>query len=165
MKQIEGHLKLLARHGVDCVIVGGVAAIVHGSSQLTYDLDVCYDRASANLTRLVGALRSVNARLRGAPKELPFILDEETIHHGLNFTLETDIGALDLLGEVAGVGDYAQASENAETRDLFGLHFPVLALAKLIAAKRAAGRPKDLLAIPELEAISDFRKGGKSESS
>ncbi len=163
MKEIERHLKLLAEHGVDCVIIGGVAANVHGATQLTYDLDVCYNRDPVNLMRLVQALRSVNAWLRGAPRNLPFILDKETLWRGLNFTFETDIGALDLLGEVAGVGGYPQAKENAEIRDLFGFHFWVLSLPKLIAAKRAAGRTKDLLVLPELEAIYEFQQSGKKD--
>jgi len=158
MKEIEPHLRLLGEYCVDCIIVGGVAATVHGSSQLTYDLDICYNREAANLSRLVNALHSVNARLRGAPADLPFILDEETLRRGLNFTFSTDIGSLDLLGEMSGVGGYQEARENAELRKLFGFHFLVLSLPKLIAAKRAAGRPKDLGAIPELEAILENRK-------
>ena len=129
--------------------------------QQTFDLDVCYSRAVANLVSLTQALISVNARLRGAPKDLPFLLDEETFRRGLNFTFETDIGALDLLGEVPGVGGYAQAKEQAEIRDLFGHHFSVLSLPKLIAAKRAAGRTKDLLVLPELEAIYEFQQAEK----
>ena len=157
MKEIEPHLRLLGEHRVDCIVVGGVAATIHGSSQLTYDLDICYNREPANLSRLVKALRSVNARLRGAPADLPFILDEETLRRGLNFTFSTDIGSLDLLGEMSGVGGYREAREDAEMRKLFGFPFLVLSLPKLIAAKRKAGRPKDLGAIPELEAILENR--------
>src|SRR5258707_317029 len=126
MKEIEQHLRLLGKYRVDCVIVGGVAATIHGASQLTYDLDICYNRDSVNLERLVQALRSVNAQLRGAPANLPFILDEETLRRGLNFTFSTNIGALDLLGEVSGVGSYQEANENAEIREFFGHDFPVL---------------------------------------
>ena len=140
MKEIEPHLRLLGEYRVACVIVGGVAAI-HGSSQLTFDLDICYLRDLSNLTRLVQALLSVNAKLRGAADGLPFILDEEMLRRGLNFTFVTDHGSLDLLGEVSGVGGYQEAIENAEI-EFFGTAFPVLSLTKLIAAKRAAGRPR-----------------------
>ena len=153
INELEEHLRLLGEYRVDCVIVGGVAATIHGAAQLTYDLDICYSREPANLARLVRALCSVNAKLRGAPADLPFILDEETLRRGLNFTFLTDIGSLDLLGEMSGVGSYQDAIENAEIREFFGNDFPILSLPKLIAAKRAAGRAKDLNTLPELEAI------------
>ncbi len=158
MKDAEKQLLLLGAYRVECVIVGGVAATLHGSSLVTRDLDVCYRRSSENLTRLVQALSSVAAKLRGAPEGLPFRLDEETLRRGLNFTFKTDIGDVDLLGELMGVGDYAEASENSDVMELFGFQFQVLSLPKLFISKRAAGRPKDLLAIPELEAILEVNK-------
>lgn len=158
MKDAERQLALLGKHGVECVIVGGVAATLHGSSIVTRDLDVCYNRKHENLRRLVSALLSVNARLRGAPEGLPFILDEETLRRGLNFTFTTDIGDIDLLGELRGVGNYAEASEDADVMELFGFQYKVLALPNLIASKRAAGRPKDLIVIPELEAILEYQR-------
>src|SRR5687767_15843037 len=96
---IEAPLRLLGEYKVDCVIVGGVAAAIHGSLILTNDLDVCYARHATNLDRLAEALRSVRARLRNAPEGLPFVLDAETLKRGLNFTFTTDVGDLDLLGE------------------------------------------------------------------
>lgn len=104
MAEIAQGLKLFADFKVDCVIVGGVAAGARGSSQVTFDVDVCYSRTPANLISLAEALRSVNATLRGAPKHLPFLLDEETLRRGLNFTFDTAIGKIDILGEVQGVG-------------------------------------------------------------
>jgi hypothetical protein len=152
---IEAPLRLLGEYKVDCVIVGGVAAAIHGSSLLTTDLDVCYGRDGANLSRLAEALVSVHARLRNALEGLPFILDAETLKRGLNFTFTTDIGDLDLLGEVRGVGPYEAVAAGSVKVELFGYKFLVIDIAKLIAAKRAAGRPKDLLALPELEAIQE----------
>ena len=157
-KIIEAPLRLLGEYGVDCVIVGGIAAAIHGSLLLTNDLDVCYARDSANLERLAQALRSVRARLRNAPEGLPFILDAETLKRGLNFTFTTDIGDLDLLGEVRGVGGYKEVFVDSLTVELFGYRFAVIDLGKLIVAKRAAGRPKDLIALPELEAIQEDNK-------
>jgi hypothetical protein len=152
---IEAPLRLLGEYKVNCVIVGGVAAAIHGSLLLTNDLDVCYARDSSNLQQLADALQSVNARLRNVPEGLPFIADAETLKRGLNFTFTTDIGALDLLGEVRGVGQYADVLADSVTVKLFGYHFSVIDIGKLIVAKRAAGRPKDLLALPELEAIQE----------
>jgi hypothetical protein len=158
MDEIAQGLKLLAEYQVECVVVGGVAAWANGSSQATFDVDVCYARDLPNLTKLIQALHSVRATLRGAPKDLPFILDEETLRRGLNFTFATEIGDIDLLGEVRGVGLYPDCLENSEPLEMFGHSFRVLSLEKLIAAKHAAGRTKDLLALPELEAILEYRK-------
>ncbi len=157
-KIIEAPLRLLGEHRVDCVIVGGIAAAIHGSLLLTSDLDLCYSRTPANLERLAGALKSVKARLRNAPQGIPFILDAETLKRGLNFTFTTDIGDLDLLGEVLGVGAYEEVLKGALMVELFGYPFAVIDIKKLIAAKRAAGRPKDLIALPELEAIQEAQE-------
>ncbi|HEV8187032.1 MAG TPA: hypothetical protein VGP83_04740 [Pyrinomonadaceae bacterium] len=157
-KIIEAPLRLLAEYKVDCVIVGGIAAVLHGSMLLTNDVDVCYARDSSNLKRLSEALQSVNARLRNAPEGLPFILDGETLKRGLNFTFSTDIGDLDLLGEVRGIGVYKDVLDGSLTFELFGYQFAVIDIGKLIVAKRAAGRPKDLVALPELEAIQEAQQ-------
>lgn len=150
---IRESLQLLGRYEVECVIVGGVAATLHGSTLLTNDLDVCYKRSDKNLERLVNALKTVNARLRNAPPDLPFKLDKEALKHGLNFTFTTDLGSLDLLGEVLGLGYYKDVVSGATTNELFGYRFPVVSLEKLIVAKKTAGRRKDLVVIPELEAL------------
>lgn len=150
---IEEPLKLLGQYRVDCVVIGGAAATLYGSALLTNDLDVCYSRAQENLERLADALESVHAKLRNAPPDLPFILDAETLRRGQNFTFATDVGSLDLLGEVRGVGYYEDALSGSQRFELFGYAFPVIELSKLIAAKRTAGRPKDMLVVPELEAL------------
>ena len=161
---IEKQTRLLGKFHVECVIVGGVAASVYGSSIPTVDLDVCYARNSPNLERLARALQSVHARLRGAPEKLPFILDAETLRKGLNFTFTTDIGTLDLLGEVRGVGYYDDVVAGSITYELFGYQFPVIDIGKLIVAKRAAGRGKDLVSVSELEAIQERQMIERSES-
>jgi len=140
---------------VNCVIVAGVAAAIHGSLILTNDLDVCYARNAENLKRLAAGLQSVHARLRNTPEGLPFILDAETLKRGLNFTFTTDVGDLDLLGEVRGLGRYEDLVAGSVKVELFGYSFNVIDIGRLITAKRAAGRPKDLIALPELEAIQE----------
>ena len=162
MKDVEKQIRLVGEFQIDCVLVGGVAATVHGSSIPTQDLDICYLRDPGNLTKVVKALRSVNATLRGAPKNIPFILDEETLRRGLNFTFDTDAGKLDLLGEVRGVGMYSDCLLNADEAEIFGYNCRVLSLDKLIDAKRAAGRPKDLIALSELEAIREYKRSRRS---
>jgi hypothetical protein len=162
MNDVERQIRLVSEFQVECVLVGGVAATIHGSSIPTQDLDICYSRDNANLAKVIRALRAVNATLRGAPKDLPFILDEETLRRGLNFTFDTDAGKLDLLGEVLGVGGYDDCMAQADEAEIFGSRYRVLSLEKLIAAKRAAGRPKDLLALVELEAILEHRRASET---
>ena len=110
------------------------------------------------LVRLVDALRSVNATLPGAPKDLPFLLDEETLSSGLNFTFDTDIGSIVFLGEVQGVRNYEECLKDSNAFELFDVPCRVLSLEKLIAAKRSAGRPRELVALAELEAIPEHRQ-------
>lgn len=155
MIDFEQSLTALANGRVRFVIVGGLAVTIHGSSYVTFDLDFCYARDPVNLSRLANVLRPYHPRLRGAPEGIPFLFDEQTLRNGLNFTLTTDVGDIDLMGEVAGVGDYAAALAASERVELFGATFDVLTLDALIASKRAAGRPKDLLVLPELEALRE----------
>ena len=156
MIQIEQTLRLLTEHQVDFVIVGGVAISAHGSSYLTYDLDVCYARTRENLKRLTAALAPSHPRPRDFPADLPFVWDEQTLRQGTNFTLTTDLGNIDLLGEVKGLGAYEEVRAASIVMHLFGLPCQVLSLDALITTKRAAGRPKDLLALPELEALREI---------
>ncbi|MCI0487997.1 MAG: hypothetical protein L0229_15510 [Blastocatellia bacterium] len=162
MKDIEKQLIVLAQYHVDFIVVGGVAATLHGSSHITQDLDICYSREKANLERLANVLQSINARLRGVPEDVPFLMDAETLRRGLNFTFITDLGDMDLLGEVSGVGFYADALKNSVTYEMFGHRYKILSLEKLIAAKRAAGRTKDLLILPELEALLEHQQADEA---
>ena len=102
----RGLIRILSEAGVNFIVVGGVAATGHGSARLTSDLDIVYRRTTENITRLVLALAPLNPYLRGAPPGLPFRWSDETIKKGLNFTLVTSLGALDLLGEITGGGGY-----------------------------------------------------------
>ena len=158
MTDFSGLLQVLSRAGVDYILVGGVAATAHGSSRLTQDIDVVYSRSNENLDRLASALEPLKPYLRGAPGGLPFSWDAATIRQGLNFTLTTDLGELDLLGEIIGGGGYEELLPHTSTLDLFGAKCLCLTLEKLIDVKRAAGRPKDLESIAELEALLDERK-------
>lgn len=146
-------LAALHRPRAEYIIIGGVAATVHGSSRLTQDVDVCYERTEANLDRVVRALRPLKPYLRGAPRGLPFEWSVATLRAGLNFTLTTTAGDIDLLGEVTGGGRYSNLFDHTIDVILFGRRTKVLNLEWLIATKRAAGRPRDLEAIAELEAL------------
>jgi hypothetical protein len=148
-------IRTLVQGDVAFVLVGGVAAAVHGSARLTRDVDVVYGRSPANIAKVVQAVAPFHPSLRGAPPGLPFRFDVPTVQAGLNFTLTTDIGDLDLLGEIAGGGGYVELVRGATSIELYGEHCRCLTLDQLIAVKRAAGRPRDLEAIAELELIRD----------
>ena len=155
MTDFRALLEALAAAGVRFIVVGGAAATAHGSARLTVDLDVVYERSTENLPRLVTALTPHGPYLRGAPPGLPFQWDEETIRRGLNFTLTTTLGDLDLLGEITGGGKYEDLLPYSIALEPFGIPCQCLGSERLIEVKRAAGRPKDLEAIAELEAMLD----------
>lgn len=164
MTQYSDLVRLLVSGQVEFLLVGGVAAIAHGAARATYDLDVVYRRTPANMTRLVNCLASHSPYLRGAPPGLPFRFDLETVRKGLNFTLTTDLGALDLLGEIAGGGSYDNLEPRSVNAKVFGTECKCIDLYSLIVTKRAAGRPKDLEAIAELEALLEERRKGDPDS-
>jgi hypothetical protein len=95
--------------------------------------------------------------LRGAPEGLPFRFDPPTIQRGLNFTLRTDAGDIDLLGELTGVGPFGSVKLESIEASLFGATYVFINLEALIRSKRAAGRAKDLEVVAELEAIREER--------
>lgn len=138
--------------------MGGVAATVHGSARLTQDIDVVYARTRENLEQLVPALGAHGPYLRGAPSGLPFRFDRETLEGGVNLT--TRLGDIDLLGELVGGGRYEDLIPHSIEITLFGLPRRCLDLHTLIRANRAAGRPKDLDAINELQAILEETSAG-----
>jgi hypothetical protein len=150
-------LKALADAGVDLILVGGLAGIAHGSARLTQDIDIVYARTDENLEKLARALARHKPYLRGVPPGLPFKWDAATLRHGLNFTLETTLGDIDLLGEITGGGRYQDLLAHTLELRLFNHQVLCLDLDKLIETKRAAGRPKDLEAIAELEALREAR--------
>lgn len=159
MFDAEALLRRLVDNGVEFILVGGVAAAVHGSVRLTTDLDIVYARSPANLDRLASALAPLSASLRGAPAGLPFRLDTATLARGLNFTLTTTLGDIDLLGEIVGGGGYAALMADTAMIEVYGIQCRCLTLDRLIQVKRAAGRPKDLEAIAELEALREEGRG------
>lgn len=141
---------------VQFIVVGGVAAVAHGSPRFTQDVDVVYSRTDDNLDRLVEALRPITPYLRGAPAGLPFEWSASTLRRGLNFTLTTSAGSLDLLGEIVGGGGFDDLIGEATYMRVFGHDVRVLNLEALIRTKRAAGRPKDFEALAELELLREL---------
>jgi len=150
-------LTVLARANAEFILVGGVAAVAHGAARLTQDVDIVYQRAPANIERIVDALRPFNPYPRGAPPGLPFLWDRQTVERGLNFTLTTQAGDIDLFGHVTGGGTFDDLRPHTLELHLYGVQVLCLDLETLIEVKRAAGRPKDYEAIAELEAIRKER--------
>lgn len=149
----EKLLNLLIDNNIRFILIGGLAGIYHGSSRLTQDIDVIYDRSDDNIRLIEKALKPINPYLRDAPIGLPFEFDYNTIRSGLNFTLSTDLGSLDLMGEVVGGGTYDLLISSSERVEFGTKYFMCVNLIKLIELKRAAGRAKDLESIAELELI------------
>jgi hypothetical protein len=157
-------LELLDRHAVDFIVIGGIAGIVHGSAHPTYDFDVVYARDEPNLRRMAAALTELGVTLRGAPPDLPFEPDARTLAAGCNFTFESEYGSFDILGEAAGMRDYATMRADAIAEELWGFPVRVASLADLVRMKRAAGRPKDKSMAEELIALAeDQRRSAKGE--
>ena len=149
-------LRRLNASGVRYVLIGGLAAKVHGSPTLTVDLDICYARDRDNLERLAAVLGGLGAVLRGAPPDLPSRPDAETLRRGDTFTLRTDLGDLDVLGVPAGTAGFDELTSNASPTEIAdGLSVPVASLDDLIRMKRAAGRPKDRVELEILGALRD----------
>jgi predicted nucleotidyltransferase len=153
MSNFRELVRRLVQMGVEFIVVGGAAATAHGAARLTKDLDIVYRRDRHNIARIAAALGPYAPYLRGAPPDLPFTLDEATIERGLNFTLTTSLGDLDLLGEIVGGRTYEDLLSDTVRIEIFGVECLCLGLERLIRVKRAAGRPKDFEAIAELEAI------------
>ena len=157
---LEQVARIMQEYGVHCIVIGGWAAIIHGAARSTNAIDFVYARDAENAHRLVEALRPWKPYLRGAPPGLLFHWDEQTVRAGLNFTLTTRLGDLDLLGDVPGGGTYEKLLPYAETVTAFNVACQIVSLERLIQLKRASGRPKDLEIIAELQALLDERRKG-----
>lgn len=150
-------IRTLVGGRVEFIIVGGAAAIAHGASRLTEDLDLVYRRNQKNVETIIKSLAPFSPYLRGAPEGLPFRWESQTIWNGLNFTLTTSLGPLDLFGEITLGGTYDDLLPHTVTLDVFDCRCLCLGLERLIQVKRAAGRPRDLDAIAELQALLEER--------
>jgi hypothetical protein len=151
-------LSRLAKARVDFVVVGGVAVVLQALPRFTKDLDLCYSLEADNLARLGAALTAVRARLRGIDEDLPFAADARTLRQTQIVTLTTDEGDVDLLVDPAGAPPYAQLRDSADRVEIDGVEVLVASIADLLAMKRAAGRPQDLMDVEALE-IARRRRG------
>ena len=148
-------LEALVAHGVDFVLIGGLAGMARGSAYPTFDVDVAYARDAENLSRLAAALEELGATLRGAPPDIPFVPGAQTIERGAHFTFDTRHGALDILTDPDGAPPYHRLVAAGDRAEIDGVVVRVASLDHLIAMKEASGRPKDRLMATEYRTISD----------
>lgn len=139
------------------MVVGGYAAVLHGSAYLTNDVDVCAVLTPENVERIRGALTDLHPVHRQTHKRLSFVDHPAPGQALLNLHLETDDGIIDILSSILGVGDFARLKERAVQALVFGRKCAIISLEDLIMAKEAVGREKDLLTVKELRAIAAKR--------
>ena len=151
-------LRRLAQARVEFVIVGGYAGVVHGCTYVTQDIDVCCVFTPDNLLMLQDALSELHPVLRMTPGRVPLELTADNAASFSNLYLDTDLGRLDCLSTIMGLGDYTQVKRLSEMIEIEGLNLHVLRIEALITAKRAMNRPRDREAIHQLEAIREMRR-------
>ncbi len=150
-------LKRLSDQGVECIVIGGMAAIAHGSPTVTQDLDVCVQFTPENTRRIAVALRPLHPVIRGRPDRMPLPENIDQLKGLKILYLATDLGMVDLLGEVPDIGTFEQLKDKTIVLELGGFRCRVLDLDTLIASKRAANRVKDRLALLHLDAIRKIK--------
>jgi len=148
-------LTRLQEQGLDFVVIGGVCVVYHGAPLATFDLDICCRFEEENLKRIEAAVRDLHPVHRLTANKLPFQLTPQLCASLKNLYLQTDLGKLDCLGDVAGLGGYDQVSQQSVLAKFSYGEFRFLSLDALIAAKRAAGREQDLAALRHLLAIKE----------
>jgi predicted nucleotidyltransferase len=154
---LEQIANILLRHGVEFIVVGGQAEALMGSPRVTYDTDLCYRRTKENLVRLANALQELHPTLRGAPADLPFALDAHALAFGSNYTLNTNLGPLDLLGWVEPLGPYESLLPASESYVVGEITLRTIGLGDLIRIKQHLGRTKDRESLLQLLAIRSIR--------
>ncbi|MGH9274243.1 MAG: hypothetical protein ACRDZU_06320 [Acidimicrobiales bacterium] len=153
-ERIAAVCRVLLEQGVEFVVIGGVAARLHDTGHATVDIDVCPSSSEVNLERLAAALRSMDARLRveGEPEGVPFDPHPRQLRQMSTLTLVTTHGPVDLCFDPAGFANGFDAlAPDQVVVVVSGVDVPVASLSAVVQSKRAAGRPKDIVALPALE--------------
>jgi hypothetical protein len=157
--------KLDAEQIIDClreanarfVLIGGVAVVLNGVNRHTIDLDVAYSREAENLEAIANALKPLRPQLRTVDGPIPFLWDAKTLKAGVNFTLHTEAGWLDLLADPEGAPDFETLWNEAVEIEFYGRTVKVASIEHLIAMKKAAGRGKDLADLADLNALVQLK--------
>jgi hypothetical protein len=159
--ELEAFAEVLLRHGVEFIVIGGQAETLMGSPRVTFDTFLCYRRTPENLKNLAAALKDLNPTLRSAPADLPIRLDAESLALGNNYTFETSLGPLDLLGWVEPLGTFEVLVPASESYKVGALNLRTIGLEDLITIKQHIGRPKDRESLLQLLAIREIRKSNE----
>lgn len=157
MQSLSHLLQRLADSGIDFVVIGGFAGVLHGSALVTRDLDICAVLSSENVERLREALKDLNPSHRMTPQPLSFLKVPKPGESVRNLYLKTDWGIIDIISSVTGLGDFERVKRHAESFQIAGRTCRLISIEDLIQAKDALGREKDLLAARELRAIAAKR--------
>lgn len=148
-------LQRLCDADIDFVVVGGFAALLHGSTQVTRDLDLCAVLSSEDVAKLRKALQDLKPTHRLTPQRLSFLTNPDPDVPVRNLYLETELGTVDILSSILGVGDFERVRTGSVEVEIFGRRCRVISVDDLIRAKEALAREKDLLAAKELRAIRE----------
>ena len=151
-------LERLVKAGVDFVIIGGFAGVVHGCTYVTQDIDICCDFSPATLLALQRAISDLHPVHRMTPKRKKLQLTEKTCGQFKNLYLDTDIGQLDCLSFIDGLGDYGEVRQESELIEVEEMNMRVLNVDALIKTKKSMNRLRDKEAILQLEAIKKLKK-------
>ena len=159
---LNGLLKLLLDHNIDFLLVGGMAAILYGASQITHDVDVCMVVRPDQVETLRRCLAPYHPVHRETPQKFSFLEIPQETSHLKNIYLQTDLGGLDILGEIAGVGNYENVLKNCIAVELYGHRCKLIGLEDLIKTKETLNRDKDKATLRELRVILDRQKNPKN---
>jgi len=157
MSDLLGLLRRVSQAGIDFVVVGGFAGIVHGCSYVTQDIDICCVFAPDRLLALQQVLADIHPVHRMTPGRQPLELTAENAGEFKNLYLDTDLGRLDCLSTIEGLGEYAQVKQASELFEVEGLRLRVLTLDALIQTKQALNRPRDREMLRQLQALRELR--------
>ncbi|MFA6960596.1 MAG: nucleotidyltransferase [Opitutaceae bacterium] len=157
MQSLSHLLQRLSDSGVDFVVIGGFAGVLHGSALVTRDLDICAVLSLENVERLRETLKDLHPSHRMTPQPLSFLHVPKPGENVRNLYLKTDWGIIDIISTVTGLGDFERVKSQAESFQIAGRTCRLISIEDLIQAKEALGRDKDLLAARELKAIAAKR--------
>jgi len=151
-EEVRSILHALSATGARFIIIGGFAMTLIGADHVTTDIHAVYSRSPQDIEKLAEGLRAFRPRLRGAPQDIPFVWDARTLKMGANFTLDTDVGRIDLLANVEGPS-FEEMWARSVPMTVYDVQVRVVSLDDLIELKRRAGRPKDQAHLLELHAL------------